>query len=58
VKAKVNHLGAIGLSFSQKFNEGVRATFSLSLDTTKLNELSPSGPAHKVTLKYYYLSFL
>jgi len=51
VKAKVNQHGALGLSFSQKFNEGVRATFSLALDTTKLNELSPSGPAHKVTFK-------
>jgi len=51
MKMKINNSGVLGLAYSQKFREGVRANFGIAVDTTKLNEPSPSGPAHKVTLK-------
>jgi voltage-dependent anion channel protein 2 len=48
LKAKINNTGVLALAYSQALRPGVRATFGLAVDTQKLNDVSPSGPAHKV----------
>jgi len=48
IKAKINNAGVIGLGYSQDLRKGIKASFALALDTQKLNEPSPVGPAHKV----------
>lgn len=48
VKAKINNAGVLALGYSQSLRPGVRASFGLALDTTKLHDVAPSGPAHKV----------
>ncbi|TFK52221.1 hypothetical protein OE88DRAFT_1657350 [Heliocybe sulcata] len=48
VKAKINNSGALALGYTQALRPGVRASFGLALDTQKLNEANPIGPAHKV----------
>lgn len=35
--------------YTQSLRPGVKASFGLALDTQRLNEASPSGPAHKVS---------
>ncbi|KAI0696284.1 eukaryotic porin/Tom40 [Cytidiella melzeri] len=47
VKAKINNIGVLGLGYTQALRPGVRASFGLALDTNRLNEAVPSGPAHK-----------
>ncbi|EIN12994.1 voltage-dependent ion-selective channel [Punctularia strigosozonata HHB-11173 SS5] len=48
VKAKINNHGILALGYTQALRPGVRATFGLALDTQKLNDVTPTGPAHKV----------
>jgi len=48
VKAKINNLGVIALGYNQTLRPGVKASFGLALDAQKLNEVSSSGPSHKV----------
>ncbi|PCH39900.1 voltage-dependent ion-selective channel [Wolfiporia cocos MD-104 SS10] len=47
VKAKINNSGILALGYTQALRPGVRASFGLALDTQRLNEVAPSGPAHK-----------
>jgi voltage-dependent anion channel protein 2 len=42
--------------YTQALRPGVKATFGLALDTQKLNEISPSGPAHKVGASFVFES--
>ena len=35
--------------YTQALRPGVKASFGLALDTQRLNETTPSGPAHKVS---------
>jgi len=56
IKAKINNAGVIGLGYSQDLRQGIKASFGLALDTQKLNELSPAGPAHKFGLKFVFNS--
>jgi len=48
VKAKINNSGVLALGYTQALRPGVKASFGLALDTQRLNEISPSGPTHKV----------
>ncbi|KXN82861.1 Mitochondrial outer membrane protein porin [Leucoagaricus sp. SymC.cos] len=54
VKAKINNAGVLALGYGQSLRPGVRATFGLALDTQKLNDPSPSGPAHKVGVHFVF----
>ncbi|KAG2090515.1 eukaryotic porin/Tom40 [Suillus cothurnatus] len=48
VKAKINNSGVLALGYTQALRPGVKASFGLALDTQRLNEISPTGPTHKV----------
>lgn len=37
-----------GAGYTQTLRPGVKASFGLALDTQRLNDVAPSGPAHKV----------
>jgi voltage-dependent anion channel protein 2 len=54
IKAKINNAGVIGLGYTQTLRKGIKASFALALDTQKLNEPSPAGPAHKVGVKFVF----
>jgi voltage-dependent anion channel protein 2 len=54
VKAKINNAGILALGYTQALRPGVKASFGLALDTQKLNEVSPSGPAHKVGASFTF----
>ncbi|KAF9450562.1 hypothetical protein P691DRAFT_810097 [Macrolepiota fuliginosa MF-IS2] len=54
VKAKINNSGVLALGYSQQLRAGVRASFGLALDTQKLNDASPHGPAHKVGVNFVF----
>jgi len=54
VKAKINNSGVIALGYTQSLRPGVKASFGLALDTQKLNEASPHGPAHKVGVQFVF----
>ena len=36
--------------YTQTLRPGVKASFGLALDTQRLNDAAPSGPAHKVRI--------
>lgn len=36
------------IGYTQSLRPGVKASFGLALDTQRLNDVSPAGPAHKV----------
>ncbi|KAJ3487473.1 hypothetical protein NLI96_g3512 [Meripilus lineatus] len=48
VKAKINNSGVLAIGYTQALRPGVKASFGLALDTQRLNQANPSGPAHKV----------
>jgi voltage-dependent anion channel protein 2 len=69
IKAKINNAGVVALGwlscsaflaathfrlgYTQSLRPGVKASFGLALDTTKLNDAAPTGgPSHKVTLVF------
>ncbi|OBZ68686.1 putative mitochondrial outer membrane protein porin [Grifola frondosa] len=54
VKAKINNSGILALGYTQSLRPGVRASFGLALDTQRLNEVSPEGPAHKVGASFTF----
>jgi voltage-dependent anion channel protein 2 len=54
VKAKINNSGVIALGYTQTLRPGVKASFGLALDTQKLNEPNPVGPAHKVGVQFVF----
>ncbi|KAH9980313.1 eukaryotic porin/Tom40 [Lactifluus volemus] len=54
VKAKINNAGILALGYTQALRPGVKASFGLALDTQRLNEPSPSGPAHKVGAQFVF----
>jgi voltage-dependent anion channel protein 2 len=54
LKAKINNIGVLALAYNQTLRPGVRATFGLAVDTTKLNDVNPSGPAHKIGLHFVF----
>ncbi|THH15852.1 hypothetical protein EW146_g4690 [Bondarzewia mesenterica] len=54
VKAKINNSGVLALGYTQTLRPGVKASFGLALDTQRLNEVSPSGPAHKVGASFVF----
>jgi len=35
--------------YTQALRPGVKASFGLAIDTQKLNDVAPTGPAHKVS---------
>lgn len=56
VKAKINNSGVIALGYTQALRPGVKASFGLALDTQRLNQASPTGPAHKVGASFIFES--
>jgi voltage-dependent anion channel protein 2 len=70
VKAKINNAGILALGtrsslqlfylanldagYTQALRPGVKASFGLALDTQKLNEAAPTGPAHKVGASFVF----
>ncbi|KAF9046119.1 eukaryotic porin/Tom40 [Panaeolus papilionaceus] len=54
VKAKINNSGVVALGYTQALRPGVKASFGLALDTQKLNDPSPVGPAHKVGVQFVF----
>ncbi|KAF8879085.1 eukaryotic porin/Tom40 [Gymnopilus junonius] len=54
VKAKINNSGVIALGYTQVLRPGVKASFGLALDTQKLNDPTPVGPAHKVGVQFVF----
>lgn len=54
VKAKINNAGILALGYTQALRPGVKASFGLAIDTQKLNEVAPSGPAHKVGASFVF----
>lgn len=54
VKAKINNAGILALGYTQALRPGVKASFGLAIDTQKLNEVAPTGPAHKVGASFTF----
>ncbi|KAK7690295.1 hypothetical protein QCA50_006952 [Cerrena zonata] len=54
VKAKINNSGVLALGYTQALRPGVKASFGLALDTQRLNETTPTGPAHKVGASFVF----
>jgi len=46
--------GMLCLGYTQALRPGVKASFGLALDTQRLNDAGPSGPAHKVGAKFVF----
>jgi voltage-dependent anion channel protein 2 len=44
----------ISVGYTQALRPGVKASFGLAIDTTKLNEASPDGAAHKVGASFTF----
>ena len=47
--SQTNHYCAWFKGYTQALRPGAKASFGLALDTQRLNETTPSGPAHKVS---------
>ncbi|KAI0074114.1 hypothetical protein K474DRAFT_1602060 [Panus rudis PR-1116 ss-1] len=58
VKAKINNAGILGLAYTQALRPGVKASFGVAIDTKKLNEISPAGPAHKVRALQIFIWYI
>lgn len=54
VKAKINNAGILALGYTQALRPGVKASFGLAIDTQKLNDVAPTGPAHKVGASFTF----
>ncbi|KAH9948896.1 eukaryotic porin/Tom40 [Amylocystis lapponica] len=54
LKAKINNTGILALGYTQALRPGVKASFGLALDTQRLNEVAPTGPAHKVGASFVF----
>lgn len=54
VKAKINNAGVLALGYTQTLRPGVKASFGLALDTQRLNDIVPAGPAHKVGASFTF----
>ncbi|EKM51656.1 uncharacterized protein PHACADRAFT_261920 [Phanerochaete carnosa HHB-10118-sp] len=54
IKAKINNTGILGLGYTQALRPGVKSYFGLALDTQRLNEVTPSGPAHKIGAHFIF----
>ncbi|KAI0736311.1 eukaryotic porin/Tom40 [Fomitopsis betulina] len=54
VKAKINNSGILALGYTQSLRPGVKASFGLALDTQRLNDVSPAGPAHKFGASFVF----
>jgi len=54
VKAKINNVGLLSLSYQQSLRPGVKASFGLSLDTQKLGGGPVPSSAHKVGASFVF----
>jgi voltage-dependent anion channel protein 2 len=54
VKAKINNAGILALGYTQALRPGVKASFGLALDTQKLNDVAPTGTAHKLGASFTF----
>lgn len=55
IKAKINNTGVLSLGYTQALRPGVKASFGLALDTTKLNGTHDAA-AHKVGASFTFES--
>jgi voltage-dependent anion channel protein 2 len=46
--------GILRIGYTQALRPGVKASFGLALDTQRLNDASPAGPAHKVGAQFVF----
>ncbi len=42
------------LGYTQALRPGVRASFGLAIDTQRLNDVAPTGPAHKIGASFTF----
>jgi len=54
VKAKINNAGILALGYTQALRPGVKGSFGLAIDTQKLNDVAPTGAAHKVGASFTF----
>nr|GAT52244.1 predicted protein [Mycena chlorophos] len=54
VKAKINNSGVLALGYTQSLRPGLKASFGVAVDTQKLNEVNPTGAAHKVGMNFVF----
>jgi len=54
IKARINNAGILSLGYTQSLRPGVKASFGLALDTQRLNDPTPAGPAHKVGASFTF----
>ncbi|KZW01539.1 voltage-dependent ion-selective channel [Exidia glandulosa HHB12029] len=54
VKARINNAGILSLAYTQNLRPGVKASFGLALDTQRLQDPTPAGPAHKVGAAFVF----
>ncbi|CAL1712417.1 unnamed protein product [Somion occarium] len=54
VKAKINNAGVLAVGYTQALRPGVKASFGVAIDTQRLNEVTPTGPAHKVGASFTF----
>jgi len=54
VKARINNAGILSLGYNQILRPGVKVGFGVAVDTQKLNDASPAGPAHKVGASFTF----
>ncbi|GFZ43353.1 Mitochondrial outer membrane protein porin [Saitozyma sp. JCM 24511] len=56
VKAKINNAGILCLGYTQALRPGVKASFGLGLDTSRLNDPTAGQAAHKVGASFTFNS--
>jgi len=54
VKAKINSQSVLVLSYVQALRPGVKASFGLAVDTSKLNDSAPGPAAHRVGASFVF----
>ena len=48
------YLRVFRAGYTQALRPGVKASFGLAIDTQRLNEVTPSGPAHKIGAHFVF----
>lgn len=54
VKAKINNAGILCLGYTQALRPGVKVSWGLALDSTRLNDPTPGQAAHKVGASFTF----
>lgn len=54
VKAKIASTGILGLSYTQTLRPGVKAAFSVAIDTQKISDPTIGGSPHRVGAQFTF----